>query len=49
MNVFLFLAFSFVWLIFVVYAWSLSRRQEQLRAELKKLERKLQSGESAES
>lgn len=45
MNVFLFLAFSFVWLIFVVYAWSLSRRQEQLQAELEKLERKLQSGE----
>jgi CcmD family protein len=44
-NVFLFLAFSFVWLIFVVYAWSLSRRQEQLRTELEKLERKLRSGE----
>jgi CcmD family protein len=44
-NVFLFLAFSFVWLIFVVYAWSLSRRQERLHAELEKLERKLQSGD----
>jgi CcmD family protein len=48
-NTFLFLAFSFVWLIFVVYAWSLSRRQEQLRAEIRKLERKLQSGESTDS
>jgi CcmD family protein len=47
-NVFLFLAFSFVWLIFVVYAWSLSRRQEQLHAELEKLQRKLQSGERAD-
>ncbi|MBZ5542159.1 MAG: CcmD family protein [Acidobacteriia bacterium] len=45
MNTFLFLAFSFVWLIFMVYAWSLSRRQQQLHAEIERLKRKLQSGE----
>lgn len=33
-NKFLFLAYSFVWLIFVFYVWLLARRQTQLRKEL---------------
>ena len=40
-NIFLFLAYSFVWLIFVVYVWVLARRQAQLREELAGLKSKL--------
>jgi CcmD family protein len=40
-NKFLFLAYAFVWLIFVVYAWVLSRRLEQLRKEQSELKSKL--------
>jgi CcmD family protein len=42
-NKFLVLAYGFAWLIFVLYAWSLSRRQEKLSRELEDLKRKLQS------
>ena len=40
-NIFLFLAYSFVWLIFVIYVWVLARRQAQLRKELARLSTKL--------
>lgn len=33
-NKYLFLAYSFVWLIFMLYAWNLSRRQSRLQKEL---------------
>jgi len=36
-NTFLFLAYAFVWIIFMVYAWSLSRRQRRLQKELEEL------------
>ena len=36
-NTFLFLAYSIVWVIFVVYAWTLSRRHARLRKELEDL------------
>ncbi|HLW79491.1 MAG TPA: CcmD family protein [Terriglobia bacterium] len=36
-NTYLFLAYSLVWLIFVAYAWTLSRRQARLRRELDEL------------
>ncbi|MBZ5514296.1 MAG: CcmD family protein [Acidobacteriia bacterium] len=49
MNIFLFLAFSFVWLIFAAYAWSLSRRQKRLRKELEELKQKLQLGGQSSS
>lgn len=41
-NKFLFLAYAFVWLIFMAYAWNLSRRQAQLRKELEELKNKIQ-------
>lgn len=41
-NKFLFLAYSFVWLIFILYAWSLSRRQARLRKELEDLKTRIQ-------
>lgn len=36
-NKYLFLAYSFVWLIFILYAWNLSRREARLRKELEEL------------
>jgi len=40
-NKYLFLAYAFVWLIFMLYAWNLSRRQTRLRQELEELKRKV--------
>lgn len=40
-NTYLFLAYSFVWLIFVIYAWTLSRRQTRLRKELEELKARM--------
>jgi CcmD family protein len=40
-NKFLFLAYAFVWLIFVLYAWNLSRRQASLKKELDELKSKV--------
>lgn len=31
---YLFLAYTLVWIVFMVYAWILSRRQSRLRAEI---------------
>lgn len=39
---YLFLAFALCWLIFMFYAWHLSRRQTQLRRDLEELRNKLQ-------
>jgi len=36
-NKYLVAAYSAVWLIFMLYAWSLARRQERLRKELEDL------------
>ena len=36
-NKFLFLAYAFVWILFMLYAWSLSRRQSRLLRELENL------------
>jgi len=41
-NKFLFLAYSFVWLIFILYAWNLSRRESRLRKELNELAARLE-------
>ncbi len=40
-NWYLFAAYSFVWLIFVVYVWILAKRQAQLIKELADLRNKL--------
>jgi len=40
-NKYLFLAYTFVWAIFILYAWNLSRRQTRLRKELEELKRKV--------
>ncbi len=36
---FLYLAYSLVWIIFGIYAWSLSRRQTALKRDLEDLKR----------
>lgn len=41
-NNFLLAAYALVWIIFMVYAWNLSRRQAQLRKDLGELKRSLQ-------
>jgi CcmD family protein len=41
-NGYLFAAYSVVWAIFVIYVWTLARRQAQLRKELAELKRRLQ-------
>jgi CcmD family protein len=40
-NKYLFLAYSFVWLIFMLYAWNLSRRQASLKKELDEVKSKV--------
>jgi CcmD family protein len=40
---FLFAAYSLVWIIFMVYAWNISRRQARLRKDLEELKRSRQS------
>ena len=40
----LYLAYSLAWLIFVLYAWSISHRQERLRRELEDMKHKLHAG-----
>ena len=42
-NSFLFAAYALVWIIFMVYAWNISRRQAQLRKDLEELKRSRQS------
>ena len=41
LNLYLFVAFSALWVLFFVYAWSLSRRQARLQKELEELKNKL--------
>jgi len=48
LNVYLFLAYSLVWLIFILYAWNLSRRQERLKKELDDVKAKIQGGNQQE-
>ena len=48
-NKYLFLAFSALWVIFFVYAWSLSRRQAHLRKELEELKNQAWRGRLSES
>ena len=42
-NVFLFAAYALVWIIFMAYAWNISRRQAQLRKDLEELKRSRES------
>ena len=45
-NKFLFLAYAFVWLIFILYAWNLSRRQAGLKKELDELKTRVSDSSS---
>jgi CcmD family protein len=45
---YLFFAFASCWLIFMLYAWHLSRRQARLRRELEELKSRLQDQPPAE-
>ncbi len=40
-NQFLFFAYAFVWIIFMLYAWNLARRQAGLRRELEDLKKQV--------
>jgi CcmD family protein len=44
-NKFLFLAYAFVWTLFMAYAWSLSRRQTRLLREMEDLKARMGSTE----
>lgn len=46
-NTYLFFAYAFVWLIFMVYAWSLARRQSRLMKEMDELKAQSESGKTA--
>ncbi len=48
-NMYLFLAYGAVWLIFMLYVWSLSRRQARLKKELDELKPRLQEPPSTNS
>jgi CcmD family protein len=40
-NVYLVLAYGLLWSIFILYAWTIQRRQQQLEKELEELKRAL--------
>jgi CcmD family protein len=46
-NTYLFLAYSFVWALFMLYAWSLSRRQARLRREIEDLKSRLPGAQTS--
>lgn len=46
-NYYLVGAYSLAWVLFGIYAWSLSRRQERLHRELDELKSKLESSGSS--
>lgn len=46
-NKYLVAAYTFVWLIFLLYAWNLSRRQSRLKKELDELKSKVSESSSA--
>ncbi|MGH9327257.1 MAG: CcmD family protein [Terriglobia bacterium] len=43
---FLFLAYGLVWIVFVIYAWVITRRQSKLRRELDELKSKAEESQS---
>ncbi len=43
---YLFLAYSLVWVVFILYAWNLSRRQSRLKKELDDLKTKVSESAS---
>ncbi len=45
-NKYLFLAYSFVWLIFMLYVWNLSRRETRLKKELDDVKSKVAESDS---
>jgi CcmD family protein len=46
-NQYLVAAYTFVWLIFILYAWNLSRRQTRLKKELDELKARVSEPGSA--
>jgi len=48
-NKYLLLAFSALWVIIFLYAWSLSRRQARLEKELEELKNKAGRGRPSDS
>lgn|GEM_PF-755560 len=48
-NKYLFWAYSLVWLIFMLYAWNLSRRQTRLEKELDEVKSKVTESASSAS
>ena len=46
-NKYLFAAYAIVWLIFMLYAWNLTRRQGRLKKELDELKSKVEEAATA--
>lgn len=46
-NKFLFLAYSLVWIVFMLYAWRLARRQSKLAKDLDDLRKRLPAKEES--
>ena len=46
-NKYLFAAYAIVWLIFMLYAWNLTRRQGRLKKELDELKSKVEESVTA--
>jgi len=46
-NRYLFLAYAFVWIIFMAYAWSLSCRQRRLEKEMEEIKARIPSEKTA--
>lgn len=46
-NKYLFAAYALVWIIFMVYAWSLSRRQSRLMKEMEELKARSEADEAS--
>lgn len=47
-NKFLFLAYGFLWLVFMIYVWSLSSRQAKIGKDLQELKNKVKGSSAAD-
>ena len=48
-NAYLALAYSFLWLLLMLYVWSLSRRQARVKRELEELRERVARDSSSQS
>ena len=48
-NTYLFLAYALVWVLFMIYAWSLARRQSRLHKEMEDLKARVAARETSKT